>query len=144
MTPSIDAYLKRLEELERKATAGNWRFNKELSRRAVKLIYNKHGYLIANVGGYKIDDTDNDANAELIAASRSALPKLVTALRAAVGALEKQKKWWHFEDTGCRAECSLTCEALSTIDDILNLEEKKEMSCVPAIIDTREIWFGEE
>lgn len=52
MTPPLDAYLKRLEKLERKA----------------------------------------NTNAEFIAESRSALPKLVLALRAAVGALESYKK----------------------------------------------------
>jgi len=74
--------LDELEAKARAATQGNWHLNKELSRPATKLIYDDSGYLIANVGGYKFGDTENDKNASFIAAANpDTMLKLIAAMR---------------------------------------------------------------
>ena len=91
--------LDELEAKARAATQGNWHLNKELSRPATKLIYDASGYLIANVGGYKFDDTENDKNAEFIAtANPDTVLKLIAAMRVYRGALEYTAESPRYED----------------------------------------------
>jgi len=114
-----------LDELEAKASAatqGNWHFNKELSRLATKLIYDASGYLIANVGGYKFGDTENDKNASFIAAANpDTMLKLIAAMRLYREALRTHAKHNGYCDgpLGCGCSAPKAQEALDQVDKIL-------------------------
>ncbi len=69
-------------------TSGPWEYSKEVSRVGIHMVNNKDGYLIANVGGYKIDPDANEANARLI----SAAPDLLMVLK---------NFYDHFKEPGC-------------------------------------------
>lgn len=138
-TPTLESWLASLEEVERKATAGPWSYDHDENE-----IHSDSRSTGDGEPWHIVPGQDNCnvtwPNAEFIAASRSALPKLVSALRAAVGALEfysDQRRWGSVAISGpieirlssqeeipirlssCIDQGHKSREALSAIDDIL-------------------------
>lgn len=57
-------------------------------------------------------------NAAFIAAARTDMPALISALEVCLGALYAQHSEWG-TDNNCHAECSATCKALASAEKIL-------------------------
>jgi hypothetical protein len=109
MTDQSPIDLKRLKELDAKATPGPWRFNAGPNWQA-SIRADQPGY--SNFAVLEFDSRGHIHNGELIAASRTELPKLVAWI-------ERAKKYLENKDCTCGpgiAYRCANCELLAEID----------------------------
>jgi hypothetical protein len=78
-----------LERLEKEATPGPWKRDKDLD--VVTVARDERGKHRLVAGSYSC--FPDDADSAFIAASRNALPELIAALKIAVEALKKLEGW---------------------------------------------------
>lgn len=102
-----------LEKLDREATPGPWEVDKSWSTTAISFAgWSKLGYM-----GFNVAD---EADAELIAKTRNALPKLVAVVRAseelACCREPIMRENWTPQNCGSCSECQLM-KALAALEE---------------------------
>lgn len=110
MSDTILKFITDLEELEKKATLGEWRHEEERysARNVIGVRPNDDRWIVhcqPEFNGY--------GNAEFIAHSRNAIPRLLAAMRILVDACEPSN---HCSGEGCREKCSL---AIAKVEELL-------------------------